>query len=107
MNYVEIRNLFDERKIDDIDADIVCCVRAASFNLSDEEFTLVCAYTRTCWDEVDRSYTQLIADIVCDLYQDNLEYGYRSEDRDLILTREDIENKEKIDMVLDLFYERY
>ena len=101
MNYVEIRNLFDEKEIDDIDADIVCCVRAASFNLSDE------AYTRTWWDEVDTGYTQLIADIVCDLYQDNLEYGYRSEARDLILTREDIKNKEKIDMVLDLFYERY
>lgn len=109
MKYAEVKNLFKEKGINDLTADIVSCVSAASWNLSDEDFDLVCSYTNRVLDNVDKGYTQLIADIVCDLYQD-LDYGYRKdedEDEETFLTREDLKDHNKIDMVVDMFYDKY
>lgn len=107
MNYIEIRNLLKKHSIELVDLDIVSCVMASSYNLSDEEFNLICDYVYRVWDNVDKTYTQLISDVVCDLYQDNLGYGYRNEEDERFLTRQDLKTFEKLDVVIDLFYDRY
>lgn len=106
MDYTRIRDLFKKESISDTQAEIVSCVNSSMNKMSDEEFNLICSYVESCWYAMDNSYFQLLTDIICDLYQ-NLEYGYRDEEKDKVLTLEDLKNKEKIDMVLDLFYDRY
>lgn len=107
MNYSEIRKLAKSNNIYDIDLEIVSCVNSSSWKLSDEEYELICKYVWNVWDNVDKTYIQLISDIVCDLYQDNLGYGYRDEEDEKYLTKEDLINREKLDMVIDLFYDKY
>ena len=125
MNYSDILKKFKENNINDIDAEIVSCVNASlSKPVNDEEFNLLCSFTKSVWDKAEKGYTQLIADIVVDLYQD-CEYGYRDENSTTdvwayseephfvpvtrILTLDDLkeQNHLKRDMVIDIFCNRY
>lgn len=106
MNYSNIRDLAKKHEISDIELEIVSCVNSSSWQLSDEDFELICEYVKSVWHDVDKTYIQLISDIVCDLYQD-LEYGFRDEEDERFLTKEDLKYGAKKDMVIDLFYDRY
>ena len=106
MNYSEIRDLVGKYNINDIDLEIVSCVNSSCRELSTIDFELICEYVKLIWDNVDKTYIQLISDIVCDLYQD-LEYGFRDEEDERFLTKEDLKYGAKKDMVIDLFYDRY
>lgn len=102
MEYSKIRDLFKEKGIKDIEAEIVSCVNSSSYKLNDEEFDLICSYTRGCWNDLEKTYIQLLTDIICDLYQD-LEYGYKNDEH--FLTLEDIKEGDKKEMVIDIFYQ--
>lgn len=106
MKYSKIEKFFKANGIWMLDADIVSCVSAASYHLDDEEFDLICSYVKRCWNKTNKSYTQLLADIVCDLYE-NCEYGYRDANNNIFLTKEDLKDKTKIEMVIDIFNEKY
>ena len=107
MDYVEIRDLVSKNNISEIDIEIVSCVNSSSYNLNDEEYYLVCRYVYNVWTYLDKTYIQLLSDIVCDLYQDNLDYGYRDEEDDKYLTLDDLKECEKINMVINMFYDKY
>ena len=107
MKYHEIKKVLMDNKLYLIDTDIVIAVYFAEpYPLTDEEFDLICKYVSSCMDDVNVGYTQLMADIVVDMYCD-CEYGYRTEDE--YLTIEDLQNpyNEKRDMVLDRFCQAY
>ena len=123
MEYSEIRDLLAINKVNALDCDIVLSVKSAlSKKITDEEFNLLCGFTYSVWNDVDKGYTQLIADIVVDLYC-NEDYGYRDEehiekfgmyDEDEIELNRTLskEQLEKCDyrvrrMVEDIFYEKY
>ena len=106
MNYIEIKELAKKYDIKDIELEIVSCVNSSSWKLSDEDYEMICEYVNLIWNKVDKTYIQLISDIVCDLYQD-LEYGFRDEEDEIFLTKEDLKYGAKQDMVIDLFYDRY
>lgn len=105
MNYIEIRNLLRENKLEcSIELDIASCVSCCVDNaLDDETYRLICVYTRAIWDKADKSYTQLMADIVCDCALD-CGYGYRSK---IKLTKNDLVKHNKLDKIIDLFLDRY
>lgn len=105
MKYIEIKKLLEQNNIKEIDTDIVVSVKSALYDdkISDELFNEICSYTRAVWDKVDKGYTQLVADIVCDCLQD-CGYGYRSK---LKLTKRDLQQFNKIDKVVDIFYDKY
>ena len=102
MDFARIRE--DIKTYDNLDLDIISCVNAASYKLSDREYNLVCSYVYKIWYNIEKTYTQLIADIVCDLYQD-LGYNYRDEEN--FLTLEDLEEGNKQEMVIKKFYDKY
>ncbi len=71
MTYIEIRDLLQKNGIKaSISLDIVSCVQASLWSvdkpITDEDFTAICNYVRAVWDNVDKTYTQLIADVVVD-----------------------------------------
>ena len=96
--------LLKENEITNIEADIVSCV-SASLNrkVQNKTFERLCSFVKWVWNKVDKGYTQLIADIVVDCYQ-NCGYGYRDK---LKLTLKDLDDYEKRDEVINLFYDRY
>ena len=105
--YNEIRKLFEANKVAEISAIITSCVKlSADDSTSDEEFELLCSFTCSCFDRIDSGYIQLIADIVCDLYQD-LGYGYRDKSNDMYITKKQLEtrNTNAIDKVVDIFFD--
>lgn len=104
MDYTKIRDLLNERRIKDIDVEIVSCVNSSVEGITDEEYELICSYTYGCWSMMNNTYIQLLTDIICDLYQD-LGYGYRDEDK--FLSFVDLKNGDKKELVLDLFYINY
>ena len=107
INYSEIINVLKLNSIKDINAEIAICVNAAlSKKVSANTFNLLCGFTYHVWYDVERGYTQLIADIVVDLYQ-NCYYGYRTPSNKL-LRRDLIEcDYRKRQIVEDIFYDRY
>ena len=107
MEYSKIIEVLKTTKIKDIDAEIAICVNAAlSKNVSSNTFNLLCDFTYTVWSDVEKGYTQLIADIVVDLYQ-NCGYGYRTSHNKLL--RKDLKERDyrKRNMVAVIFYDRY
>lgn len=106
MKYNEIKKLAKEHKISDIELEVVSCVNSSSLQLNDEEYDLVCNYVVEVWYKLDKTYIQLISDIVCDLYQ-NLDYGFRDRENGIFLTLGDLKYGAKKDIVIDLFYDRY
>ncbi len=68
MTYLEIRNLLKQNHLEDsISLDIVSAVSCTvPENVTDEEFEILCRYVRHIWDRCERTYTQLIADVVID-----------------------------------------
>lgn len=122
MEYSKIRDLLIENKINDIDCDIALSVKCAlGKKITDEEFNLLCNFVYCVWDDVDKGYTQLIADIVVDLYCDE-DYGYRNElstyyqgyNEDRIELNRTLSKKQLKErdyrvrkMVEDIFYEKY
>lgn len=78
--YTEVRE--ELKKLDLLQyiyAEIVICVNASlQDEVSDYEFNLLCSAVKKVWDKADMGYTQRIADIVVDLYQD-CGYGFRDE----------------------------
>ena len=90
MNYNEIKNLiFERNKISWLDAEICSCV-SASLNpvkVRDNSYNLLCSFTKTIWNHLDYPNTQILADIVVDLfngcigsYKDLEEQDYRVRD---------------------------
>lgn len=105
ISFSDIRELAIKNKISDIDLEIVSCVNSASYNLSDNEFNLICDYVKQVWFKLDSTYLQLLADIVCDLYQ-GLDYGYRN-GYEIRLTKNDLVKLEKMNKVVDIYYDKY
>lgn len=104
MKYNEIKTILTQHNITDIDVDIVSCVNASLYKrVSNKTYNKLCSFVKWVWDKVDKGYTQLIADIVVDCYQ-NCGYGYREK---LKLNSKDLESYEKRDKVIDIFYDRY
>ena len=76
--------------------------------MSDEEFDLLCKTVYYCWCRGECGYTQLISDVVVDLYRD-IKMGYRNKEKGLILTKKDLEEltPETADMILNVVYKKY
>ena len=90
--------------------------------VSDKVFNQLCEVTEEVYDKVDKGYTQLIADVVVDLYQD-CGYGYRNKKSKTIkdyftgkeykvsqlLTKKDLEDLswQKREMIIEIFYDKY
>ena len=123
MEYSKIRDLLENNKVSELDCDIALSVKSAlGKEITDEEFNLLCGFVYSVWDDVEKGYTQLIADIVVDLYYDE-GYGYRDEERIEKISmygEDEIElsrtlSKEQLEecdcrvrrMVEDIFYEKY
>lgn len=109
MKFSEIKKLLVDNNIEDIDCEIVVCVRAAApSEISDEEFDLLCDFVYYVWNDVEKGYTQLIADIVVDLYCDE-DYGYRNEERGRTLSKEQLKecDYDTRIMVQDIFFDAY
>lgn len=107
MKYSEIIDVLKTNSIKDIDAEIAICVNAAlSKKVSANTFNLLCGFVYYVWSDVEKGYTQLIADIVVDLYQ-NCYYGYRTSHNKLL--RKDLKECDyrKRDMVAVIFYDKY
>ena len=85
MEYKEILNVLEQNKLLNVNVEIVVDVYYAlgcnALNMPDDEFNALCRFTQKVYNECDKGYTQLIADIVVDLYIDQ-EYGYRDKDKD-------------------------
>lgn len=111
-NYSRVIETLEREGIDYTMAAVAIPVYWATDRPSDDEFNLLCLYVDRAMEDVDKSYYQLMADIVCDLYLD-CGYGYRDVDSGLFLTKEDLQEvedtrwNEKLDMVINMFYERY
>ena len=110
----------------DIDlATCVACSMGESFSgnpENEEEFEIICSFVSYVWDKIDKGYTQLLADIVIDLYQDQ-GWGYRDEynvedygdyfgeqlelSRTLTLEQMKEADYRVAEMVVNIFYERY
>ncbi len=109
MKYNEIRNAFKEMRVQAIDVDIALSVDCALGHFTtNEEFNLLCNMVYHIWDTVDKGYTQLIADIVVDLYCDE-DYGYRDEEKGRVLTKQQLEEDDydTRNMIIEIFYDRY
>ena len=107
MKFSEIKKLLEDNNIKGIDCEIAICVRAAvSSKISDEEFDLLCDFVYYVWDDAEKGYTQLIADIVVDLYC-NEGYGFRS--KKFTLSKKKLKecDYDTRRMVLDIFYDAY
>lgn len=116
--FAEKLKIFEKTGISSIDIDVITCVKSSlSEEVTDEEFNDLCSFTKCIWNEVEKGYTQLIADIVVDLYQD-CGYDYRDEDGYVdvegkeipkILTIEQIteQDEDVKQMVKGIFYEEY
>jgi len=92
-SYYEISKVFDREKINDLDGEIVSCVRASlcGKRYSENVFNSLCGYVRHIWDILDKPYTQLISDIIADLFVEDLDFGYR-EEAERTLDLEDLNN---------------
>lgn len=109
MKCSEIKKILEENKIKDIECEIAVCVRAAaSPKISDEEFDLICNFVYYVWDDVEKGYTQLIADIVVDLYC-NEDYGYRNKKKGRTLSKKQLKecDYDTRRMVQDIFFDAY
>lgn len=120
MKYNDIRVLLKTKGISAIDADIAMSVDMALDGekpLNEEDFNALCKFVHYVWDNVEKGYTQLIADIVVDLFVD-CSFGYRDEEATTTvieaevphyLTLEDIKKLdwEKRQMVINIFYDAY
>lgn len=105
MTYTEIRHLLIANNLDcSIDLDIASCVsNCVGLNVDDNTFRLLCSYVRHIFDNVEKTYTQLIADIVCDCYAE-LEYEYRFKCK---LTKKDLEEYNHDDKIIEIYLDRY
>ena len=70
-HYLEIREILKKNKLENsVSIDIVLAVESAigcsGHTVTEEEYETICAFTRCIWNEVDKTYTQLLADIVVD-----------------------------------------
>ena len=77
MRYSNILKLLQNNNINFVDSETTSCVASACFltPLSDEEFDMLCDFTRYCFDDSELDCMQSFANVVCDMYQ-NLEYGF-------------------------------
>jgi len=105
MTYKNIRKLLVDNGLDcSIDLDVASSVSACLYGVavSDEDFTKICCYVRHILDEVDRGYTQLVADIVCDCLLGLFEYENSTK-----ITYEDMENGTYDDEIVAQFYDMF
>ena len=114
MNYSDILKELKERGLYNISVDMVIAVAnslefdSLEYNVSDEEFDLLCKTVYYCWCRGECGYTQLISDVVVDLYRD-IKMGYRNKEKGLILTKKYLEEltPETADMILNVVYKKY
>ena len=86
-----------------VDLEIAIAVsNALPTNAQNRTFEALCGYTRALWNKADLGYTQLMADIVVDSYFHNYHIH-----NNLHLTIEDLENLNRLDEKLSLFYNKY
>lgn len=107
MNYIELRNLFKNNCIEvSVAAEIALCVSASvsGLKVDDKEFTAICSYVRAVWDKVEKTYTQLIADVVVDCVYHC--FGYY-QCNDITLTKDELDNRVLIDEVVQAYLDRY
>lgn len=107
--YLEIRELLRKNDIScSIALDIVSCVEASvnasGHKVSDEEYEIICNYVRGIWDDVDKTYTQLIADIVVDCIWHCFEF-YTCQN--IELTFEEMKNHDKCEEVTQAYLDKY
>ena len=104
-------------------ANCVSCSLGLRYSITnEEEFDIICEFTYYVWDKIDKGYTQLLTDIIVDLYK-NEGFGYRDEEefktyrgydeepielsRTLTLEQMKGQDSRVAQMVMDIFYERY
>lgn len=107
MNYLEIKKLIKDNGLElSISLDIASCVCAATSDneINDDEFVMLCNYVRNIWDDVEKAYTQLIADVVVDCFRHCFDYW---QCRDINLSYDDLKHLNKIDDVINAYYNKY
>lgn len=106
MTYLDIKKILEENNIDaSIAVDIVSAVQCSlPQKVEDDLFVALCEYVRYIWDNVERAYTQLIADVVIDCYFHC--YNYYCCDN-INLTIDDLKNKNKTDAVIEAYCIKY
>lgn len=107
--YLEIRELLRKNEINcTIALDIVSCVEssvnASGYEVTDEEYRIICNYVRGIWDDVEKTHTQLIADVVVDCIWHCFKY-YQCQN--IELTFEDMKNEEKCEEVRQAYLDKY
>ena len=116
MNYNEIKNLiFERNNISWLDAEICSCVSASlhPVKVRDNSYNLLCSFTKTIWNHLDYPNTQILADIVVDLFNGCIgSYrrgkSFKADDGSKIkrrLTLKDLEEQDYRvrDMVMDIY----
>ena len=109
MTYLEIRDLIIEKGLEtSISLDIVSCVIASLPGpVSDENFTEICKYVRFLWDDVEKTYTQLIADVVVDCIYHCFDY-WECKDINLDLNNLEFNHEDNIYLqVRDAYLTKY
>lgn len=102
--YTNTRDILKKNNIDPFAADIVIAVNwAVSKPLSDEEYNFLCGFVSACMHDYSIESTQLLVDIVVDLYCGE-GYGYR--DEGCTLTKEDLQkcDWEKREEIINIYY---
>lgn len=107
MRYSFIRDLLKANDVDNMDCQVLLAIDSAlSKPVSDKVFDLLCGFTSLIYNELDKGYAQLLADIVVDLYQD-CGYGYRTSNYKLTLKDLRECNSSALAIVLKLFNNNY
>ena len=85
-----------------IDLEIIAVVDSQGIIATAAEYDLICKYILSMWIYIDYVYVDLnlIASIVCDLYQ-NVYAGFKSVDN--YLTIDDLKDLEKKDLVASIY----
>ena len=120
--YNKIKRVFKKEGINSLKAEIVSCVSCscAGEKVSDDTFNTICEFTEYCYNHIDKTYIQLLTDIICDLLL-NFDWGYRNLKKSYYdgynngiehkryLTKKEMKEESRLarDMVIEIFYDKY
>lgn len=112
MLYLQIRDLLKKEGLGcSINLEIVDCVISSLTAVYEEDaiendryFEAICDYVRYVWDNVNKTYTQLIADVVVDCIYHC--FGYY-QCKDVQLSYEDLKEHKQVDKIVDIYLDKY
>lgn len=109
MNYLDCRKIIEENDLElSIPMEIALCVSASISGVEgevpNEMFSAICGYVRAVWDKVERTYTQLIADIVVDCVYHCFDY-YQCKHTTLNFYQ--LLNLDLLDEIISIYYDKY